>query len=613
MTPPPTTITSGSKMLAKLVSADAEAAADQLDDPDGDLVARRARPRSPPCRRSPRPRPRARPRAESGPRSAAALPSRPSAVPEASASTHPWSGAVALARRAVDVDHGVAELGTGAVGAAVDLAVDDQPAADSGADGEHHRVAVPCAAPKRCSASTATLASLSMQTGQPEALGEEVADRHVGDRQVDGGDRDPPLAIDRAGDAEPDGGRLGPRLERLGDLAPARSSSSSSVCPAEHSRLSCRTLQSSSTTPTSILVPPRSTPIVSLTPVAGGAFRRAGGGGQDAGIGTISSPSWPPTAKQRPPAASPSTRSTARAGAPLAFRSPDLSGLRERAKRGRRTAAGQARSPPASPRAQAAAGARILRWVGIAAGVWILLSFVAFAVSAQLQKWKLADGAKEVLGGNPFLLGSPQNILVLGTDARPPDSRSRARSRARNASTSRRGRAPPRRLPRAFRADTLMVVRAGGGKFRKLSIPRDSFAEIPGQGEAKINAAYAYGGAEGQVKAVEDFLGIDIDHVVIIDFEGVRGPDRRDRRRRGGHPEEALRRDLRRRGRRPGRDHAAPRQGREHAGRGGGAGLRADPQAERLPGPGKNDCALGYDDLDRAPPSSRSSTGSRGG
>ena len=71
-----------------------------------------------------------------------------------------------------------------------------------------------------------------------------------------------------------------------------------------------------------------------------------------------------------------------------------------------------------------------------------------------------------------------------------------------------------------FRADTLMLIRAGGGSFRKLSIPRDSYAEIPGQSPEKINAAYAFGGAKLQIEAVEQFLGIEIDHVAIVDFTG---------------------------------------------------------------------------------------------
>ena len=65
-----------------------------------------------------------------------------------------------------------------------------------------------------------------------------------------------------------------------------------------------------------------------------------------------------------------------------------------------------------------------------------------------------------------------------------------------------------------------MLIRAGGGKFNKLSIPRDSYAEIPGQNPQKINAAYAFGGAKAQIQAVEDFLNIKIDHVAIVDFTG---------------------------------------------------------------------------------------------
>ena len=66
---------------------------------------------------------------------------------------------------------------------------------------------------------------------------------------------------------------------------------------------------------------------------------------------------------------------------------------------------------------------RVLKWVGIAALGWILLSFLAFAVSAQLQAFKLSGEAKDALHGNPFLLPSAQTILVLGTDARPPDTK----------------------------------------------------------------------------------------------------------------------------------------------------------------------------------------------
>ena len=50
--------------------------------------------------------------------------------------------------------------------------------------------------------------------------------------------------------------------------------------------------------------------------------------------------------------------------------------------------------------------------------------------------------------------------------------------------------------------------------------PRDSYAEIPGHETTKINAAFAFGGAALQIKTIEQFLGIKIDHVAIVDFTG---------------------------------------------------------------------------------------------
>lgn len=145
---------------------------------------------------------------------------------------------------------------------------------------------------------------------------------------------------------------------------------------------------------------------------------------------------------------------------------------------------------------------------------------LAFAVSAQLQSMKLSGEAKSTLGGSPWLLTSAQNILVIGTDSRPPDTlEPGAAQEARCYRQQARGETPHDGCAGA-RADTLMLVRAGGAQFRKLGIPRDSYAAIPGHGSEKINAAYAYGGAALQVETVEQFLGVGIDHVVILNFTG---------------------------------------------------------------------------------------------
>ncbi len=205
------------------------------------------------------------------------------------------------------------------------------------------------------------------------------------------------------------------------------------------------------------------------------------------------------------------------------LRSPDVSSLRQRARRSyRRLGRGGPKAEDQEPTAPKPLARRALKWVGIAAAVWVLISFLAFAVSAQLQEWKLSGGAKSVLHGNPLLLVSPQTILMIGTDARPPDTKEPGAAPSQSCFDQQaHGDSPHGGCSQGqFRADTLMLVRAGGGHFRKLSIPRDSFSEIPGHEPQKINAAYAFGGAKLQIQTVEKFLGIKIDHVVIIDFTG---------------------------------------------------------------------------------------------
>jgi LCP family protein required for cell wall assembly len=202
------------------------------------------------------------------------------------------------------------------------------------------------------------------------------------------------------------------------------------------------------------------------------------------------------------------------------LKSADLSSLRDRAKlpSWRRRKREEPGVPP--PRRGRVTPRRIVKWVALAALGWILLSLLAFAVSAQIQSFKLSDEAGKALHGNPFLLPSAQTILVLGTDARPPGSGDSNTSKECFEQQAKGEKPHDPCFEGEFRADTLMLIRAGGGAFRKLSIPRDTFAEIPGNAPTKINAAYAYGGAALQIKTIEQFLGIQIDHVAIIDFTG---------------------------------------------------------------------------------------------
>lgn len=74
------------------------------------------------------------------------------------------------------------------------------------------------------------------------------------------------------------------------------------------------------------------------------------------------------------------------------------------------------------------------------------------------------------------------------------------------------------------RSDTLLLcfVDLDAGKINLLSIPRDSYVEIPGRGWAKINAAYAYGGEELTRQAVERLIGMPVDHYLVVNMQGFK-------------------------------------------------------------------------------------------
>jgi LCP family protein required for cell wall assembly len=164
---------------------------------------------------------------------------------------------------------------------------------------------------------------------------------------------------------------------------------------------------------------------------------------------------------------------------------------------------GPGRAPkPEKPRDAWSIAKRVLKWVAIAVVAWLLLSLVLFLISAQIEKGNLPDSAKSALSSGPNMLFGANNVLIIGTDQRPTGSKEPG------ANTNDAG----------SRSDTLMLWRIGGGTSRRLSIPRDTVAEIPGHGLNKINAAYAYGGPALTIKTVEAFTGLKINHVIIVNL-----------------------------------------------------------------------------------------------
>ena len=142
---------------------------------------------------------------------------------------------------------------------------------------------------------------------------------------------------------------------------------------------------------------------------------------------------------------------------------------------------------------------RVFKWVVVAVLGWLLLSLALFTASAQIQKGVDASADRALAPGGNMVTGS--NILVLGSDRRA------------GASIDKSQTGPSR-------ADSILLLHAAFGSVRKLSIPRDAAAEIPGHDAQKINAAYAFGGAGLMIDTVERFLGhgLEINHLVEVDF-----------------------------------------------------------------------------------------------
>ena len=188
-----------------------------------------------------------------------------------------------------------------------------------------------------------------------------------------------------------------------------------------------------------------------------------------------------------------------------------------KAGRGRRTSA--ARDPAGDPRSQRAhvaprksfrpsrpLGRRVLRWFFVWATAWIAISAVLFLVSAQFNQADVGNDGADVLGGGATPPVGKSTILVIGSDRRPENSQE-----------------PGAQTAGYGLADSIMLLRVGGGTTSKLSIARDTMVPIEGHGVGKINSAYAYGGPGLLVKTVEQYTGVNVNHVMQIGFSSFPG------------------------------------------------------------------------------------------
>ncbi|GLZ81347.1 transcriptional regulator [Actinorhabdospora filicis] len=158
------------------------------------------------------------------------------------------------------------------------------------------------------------------------------------------------------------------------------------------------------------------------------------------------------------------------------------------------------------------------RWGRIALVGAVALSVIATVIGIGL--WSYANGLNDdlnrvdafaqLVGDRPVdEVDGDLNILVVGSDSRSPDNP----TDGGNA-----------------RTDTIMLMHipASHDKAYIVSIPRDLYVSVPkdangnGGEDAKINASFAWGGVPLLIQTVENYTNVRIDHVVEIDFSGLK-------------------------------------------------------------------------------------------
>jgi LCP family protein required for cell wall assembly len=103
--------------------------------------------------------------------------------------------------------------------------------------------------------------------------------------------------------------------------------------------------------------------------------------------------------------------------------------------------------------------------------------------------------------------GEGRNVLLVGSDSRAGLS---AAERKRLGTGDIEGN----------RTDSIMLLHTGSGDPTLMSIPRDSYVDIPGHGMNKINASFSIGGPKLLATTIEQSTGLRVDGYMEIGFGG---------------------------------------------------------------------------------------------
>lgn len=164
--------------------------------------------------------------------------------------------------------------------------------------------------------------------------------------------------------------------------------------------------------------------------------------------------------------------------------------------------------PPARPRRKKRKAGKIILTIVLV--IIALLVAIWFYIDTSMNR---VDAIGDY-AGRPAQ-GSGTNWLIVGSDSRKGLSADQAEDLHTGSESSVAGK----------RTDSIMVLHLpdNGTKPTMVSLLRDSFVPIPGHGQSKINAAFAWGGAKLLVRTVEQNTGLRVDHYAEIGFGGFAG------------------------------------------------------------------------------------------
>lgn len=145
----------------------------------------------------------------------------------------------------------------------------------------------------------------------------------------------------------------------------------------------------------------------------------------------------------------------------------------------------------------------------LAGGGVLTLYLVSEKLGGQVQRFEAFAGLDESERPKEVTSGAGAgalNILLAGTDAR-------ADADGQTVEDLEGG---------GQRSDTIMIMHITGDRKHAylISIPRDTWVEVPGHGMNKINAAYSLGGPSLFVQTVEQFTQMRMHHLAVINWQG---------------------------------------------------------------------------------------------